>query len=325
MLINFEETALFRILIIISCLLPLFSLTAYGQAKALRIVVAYPPGGSPDSTARVIGEKIQQSGKYSVVIDNRPGAGGSVAIEAVKNAPPDGLTLLLSDSSTYSIAPSLQKKSSFDPLKDLKPVSLAATSPIFLITRPEIASSVKELVDYLKRNPDSPYGSSGYGTGHHLAMELFKQSSGLKMTHVPYKGAAQTTPAVASGEVVASFAGLTLANAFVQVGKVKILAIAEPIRSSLAPNIPTIAESGFPNYSLVISLGFLANAKTSDLVVKEINEDIAKAVNSSDVKIKLNGLGVEPASSSPQKFADQISAELKSFGNITKAANIQEE
>jgi tripartite-type tricarboxylate transporter receptor subunit TctC len=177
-LINFEETALFRILIIISCLLPLFSLTAYGQAKALRIVVAYPPGGSPDSTARVIGEKIQQSGKYSVVIDNRPGAGGSVAIEAVKNAPPDGLTLLLSDSSTYSIAPSLQKKSSFDPLKDLKPVSLAATSPIFLITRPEIASSVKELVDYLKRNPDSPYGSSGYGTGHHLAMELFKQSSG---------------------------------------------------------------------------------------------------------------------------------------------------
>ncbi|MBI2727185.1 MAG: tripartite tricarboxylate transporter substrate binding protein [Polaromonas sp.] len=312
-------------LVWISCLLPFMALTAQAQTKVLKIVVPYPPGGSPDSTARVIGEKIQQGGKYSVVVDNRPGAGGTVAVDTVKNAPPDGLTLLLADSSTYSIAPNVRRKATFDPLKDLKPVSLASTSPIFLIAKPETATSVKELVDYLKRNPDSPYGSSGYGTAHHLAMELFKQSSGLKMTHVPYKGASQTAPAVASGEVIATFAGLTLANAFAQGGKVKILAIAEPKRSALAPNIPTIAESGLPGYSIVISLGFLANAKTPDAIVKELNEEIAKAVNSPDVKTKLNGLGVEPASSTPQKFGEQIAAELKSFGSITKAANIQEE
>lgn len=303
----------------------LFTSNAFAQSKVLRIVVPYPPGGSPDSTARVIGEKLQQSGKYTVVVDNKPGAGGSIAAETVKSAQPETLTLLLGDSSTYSIAPNVKRKLPYDPVKDFKPVALAATSPIVIVARPQVAGSVRELIDYLKKNPGQPYGSSGYGTAHHLAMEMLRSMAGLEMTHVPYKGASQTVPAVAAGDVVTAFAGLTLANAFVQSGKVKVLAIAEPHRSAMASDVPTLAESGLPNYSVVISLGFLSNTKTSDAAVAELNADISKAVESPDVKSRLNALGVEPKSSSPQKFAEQIAAEIKSFGQIARSANIQED
>lgn len=305
-----------------------FSLTAplcFAQPKLLKIVVPYPPGGSPDNTARVLGEKITQGGKYNVVIDNRPGASGVLAADAVKSSPPDGSVILMGDSSTYSISPNVKRKLSYDPVKDFKPVGLAATSPVFLVTQPGTANSVAEFIANMKKQPGQMYGSSGYGTAHHLAMEMFKSTANVDMGHVPYRGAAQTVPAVAAGDVVATFAGLTAARAFSQVGKVKILAIAEPKRSAMAPEIPTLAESGLPGYNVTITLGFLANNKTPDATIRELNAEISKAVRDPDVKTKLNALGVEPANSTPEKFGEMIRAELTSFGKIVKEANVKED
>ena len=312
-------------LVLALALSPFAAPLCFAQAKLLKIIVPYPPGGSPDNTARVLGEKITQGGKYNVVIDNRPGAGGVVAADAVKNSPPDGSVILMGDSSTYSISPNVKRKLSYDPLKNFKPIALAATSPIFLTVQAGGPATAQEFIVMLKKQPGQMYGSSGYGTAHHLAMEMFKNMAGVDMGHVPYKGATQTVPAVAAGDVVAAFAGLTAARGFAQTGKVKVLAIAEPKRSSMAPEIPTLAESGLPGYNMTITLGFLANIGTPDAVVKDLNAEITKAVHDPDVKTRLNALGVEPASSSPEKFGDIIKSELALFGKIVKAGNIKED
>lgn len=312
-------------LVLALALSPLAAPHCFAQAKLLKIVVPYPPGGSPDNTARVLGEKISRGGKYNVVIENRPGAGGVLAVDTVKNSPPDGSVILMGDSSTYSISPNVKRKISYDPLRDFKPVGLAATSPIFLVTQPSTANTVADFVANLKKEPGQMYGSSGYGTAHHLAMEMFRSITNVDMGHVPYKGATQTVPAVAAGDVIATFAGLTAARSFSQVGKVKILAIAEPERSSMAPEIPTLAESGLPGYNVTISLGFLANRGTPDATIRDLNTEISKAVRDPDVKIKLNALGVEPATSTPERFGEMIKSELASFGKIVKAANIRED
>lgn len=298
---------------------------AHAQPKILRIVVPYVPGGSPDNLARMIGESLQKTGNYSVVVENKAGAGGGIAANYVKSANPDGMTLLLGDSSTYSINPVIRKSVSYAPLKDFKPVSLAATSPIYLVAHPKVGGTVKDFIAYLKAQPDQPMASSGTGTAHHLAIELIKYSTGAAITHVPYKGSSQTIPAVAAGDVIATFSGLTNATAFAQSGRVKILAIAEPKRSSMTPDIPTLAESGMPGYDVTISLGFLAPIGTPDNVVKALNEDIVKALNAPGIKAKLNNAGIEPATSTPAEFGQQIAKELAIFGQIAKRANITEE
>ena len=303
----------------------LFGQAAWGQgpqfpAKPIRVVVPYPPGGSPDVLARTVAQKLAENIGQQVIVDNRPGAGGIVAADAVINAPPDGYTLLIADSSVTSIAPNLKRDSSFQPLKNLMPVTLAATSPIYLIVNSALnVSSVKDLIALAKAKPGLPYGSSGNGTGHHLAMELLKSLAGIEMTHVPYKGAAQTVPAVVSGDVAAAFAGLNLAAPQAKAGRVKILAVATGRRSALTPDLPTIAEAGVPGFDISITLGFFAPLNTPRDIIEKLNAELVKAVKSPDVQQRLVGLGVEGVGAGPEQYAEVLRQETQQYEKLVKA------
>ncbi len=305
----------------LSMLLPFVQL-AHAQPKPLRLVVPYPPGGSPDQLARIIAEKLQQTGKYAAIVDNRPGAGGSIAATFVKSAPADGSTLLLADSSTYSIGPAIRRNLAYDPKKDFKSVGLAATSPLYLVGHPRLGSTVNAFLENLKSKPGQAIASSGSGTAHHLLIELMKHSAGLDVLHVPYRGSSQTVPAVLAGDVSATFSGLANVLPMAQAGKLTILAIAEPQRSSMSPDIPTLIESGLQDVQLTITLGLLAPVGTSDATIKVINDDIATVLRSADTKSRMNMLGLEAATSTPEAFGQRISTELNRYGDIVRNANI---
>ncbi len=313
-----------RRIFVSAVLLSLLSLTefAYSQPKPLRLVVPYTPGGSPDQLARVIGEKLGQTGKYVVVVDNRPGAGGVLAGNAVKGAAADGTTLLLTDSSTYSIAPSLKKNWGTDASKDFKPVGLAATSPLYLVTVPRNGASISAFLENLKAKPGQAFASSGTGSVHHFLIEMMKHSAGIDVLHVPYRGSSQTVPAVLAGDVAATFSGLANALPLAQAGKLSILAIAEPQRSSLTPEVPTLVESGLKDVRLTISLGLLAPAGTSDATIKTLNDDISTVLRLPDTKSRLNALGLEPSTETSAAFSQRIANELIRYAAIVKIANI---
>jgi tripartite-type tricarboxylate transporter receptor subunit TctC len=288
-------------------------------SKPIRVVVPYPPGGSPDVLARTVGQKTGEGLGQPMVIDNRPGAGGIIAAEALTNAPHDGHTLMLADSSVYSINPHVRRNVPYDALRDFTPIILAATSPIVLVTHgPLNLKSVNEFIAFARAKPGSPYGSSGNGTAHHLAMELLKSLASVELSHVPYKGAAQTVPAVIAGDVVATFAGLNTALPQVKAGKINMIAIATGKRSALVPDLPSIAES-VPGYDISISLGYFAPARTSREVVGRLNGEIMKALAMPDVQQRLFTLGVEGAGSSPEQYAESIRAELQQYGRLVQS------
>ena len=294
--------------------------------RPVRIVVPYPPGGSPDVLARTVAQKVSESVGQQIITDNRPGAGGSVAAETVMRSSPDGYTLLIADSSVYSISPNLNPKLPYDPLRDFAPICLAATSPIFLVANNALpVQNVKDLIALAKAKPGMPYGSSGNGTAHHLAMELIKALAGIDLTHVPYKGAGQVVPAVLAGDVVVAFAGLNLVLPQVKAGKLKLLAVATGRRTPLLPELPTVAELGLPGFEISISLGYLAPSGTPREVIDRLNAEFMKALNTPEVRQRLTAMGVEPAGSTPEQFAEAIRTELQQFGRLvqTTAARIE--
>jgi tripartite-type tricarboxylate transporter receptor subunit TctC len=241
------------------------------------------------------------------------------------NSPPDGYTLMMVDTAIYAVLPHLNRNLPFDPLKDMVPVALAATSPIFLTVSPSLnVNSVQEFIALAKSKPGMAYASSGNGTAHHLAMEMLKSLAGLELTHVPFKGAAQALPAVITGDAAAMFAGLNLALPQHKAGKVRMLAVATPKRSALFPEMPSIAEAGVPGFAMTISLGFLAPLKTPRDVVDKLNGEIMKAVNTPDVQQRLFSLGVEASPpSSPEHFAETMRSENQQFGKLVKASGVR--
>jgi tripartite-type tricarboxylate transporter receptor subunit TctC len=242
----------------------------------------------------------------------------------VSGSPADGYTLLIADSSVYSITPNLNKKANFEPLKVLAPISLAATSPIYMVANADLkVSSIKELLAHARQNPGMPYGSSGNGTAHHLSMEMFKTLGGVEMMHIPYKGASQTVPALLAGDVGVAFTGLNVASAHAKAGKLKILAIATGQRSSLTPDVPTIAESGVPGFDVSITLGVFAPVGTPRPIIDRINAEVGKALKSPDVQQRLHTLGVEGVGSTPEHFTDVIRKELVSYQKLVKDTGAQ--
>ena len=290
--------------------------------RPVRIVVPYPPGGSPDVLARTLGQKASENLGQQIIVDNRPGAAGVIAAEIVMRAPPDGYTLLIADSGVYSINPNVNPKLPFDPLADFTPVILAATSPIVLVVNASSpVQSVRDLIALAKSKPGMPYGSSGTGTAHHLAMELIKSLSGIDLTHVPYKGAGQLVPAILAGDVAVGFAGLNLSLPQAKAGKLRILAVASGARSALLPDLPTVAEAGVPGFEINISLGLLAPAGTPRDIVARLNAEFGKALSSPDTRQRLFGLGVDPAGSTPEQFSEAIRNEIQQYGKIVKSTS----
>lgn len=286
-------------------------------------MVPYAAGGLPDVVARAVGQKLSENIGQAVVAENRAGAGGVLASETVIRAQPDGTTLLVADSSIYSINPVTSRKLPFDTLKELAPITLAVDAPIFLAVNAGLpAQNMQELIALAKAKPGMSYGSSGPGTAHHLAMELIRVLSGLELTHVPYKGAGQSVPAAVAGDVAMVFAGLNSVLPHARSGRLRILAVATGKRSDLYPEAPSVAET-IPGYEVNISIGFLAPARTPREIVAALSAEFNRAIASPEVKQRLNSLGVAPVGTTPEGFSQAIRVELQQYGELVKRADFR--
>jgi tripartite-type tricarboxylate transporter receptor subunit TctC len=292
--------------------------------RVIRFVVPYAPGGLPDTVARVIAQRLTESMGQSVVVENKPGANGVIAAQTLTGAPRDGYTFLVTDGSMMSINPSLYKNLSYDPKRDFIPVSLVATSPLFLAANTELkVNTLQEFVNLVKSEPGKlNYGSSGIGSSHHLTMEAMKTSLNLQINHVPFRGSGQSVPALVGNQVNVVFSALPSLSGFAQKGNVKILATNSATRSALAPDIPAIAEI-IPGFNFAVTVGVLAATGTPAYAVTKINQEVAKAVKQQAVITQLNTLGIEPVGSTPAEYSAAIDEEARRYAGAIKAAGIK--
>jgi tripartite-type tricarboxylate transporter receptor subunit TctC len=288
-------------------------------SRPIRFVVPYGTGASPDVLARTIGQKIDESVGQRVIVENRAGASGILAAEIVAKAPPDGYTLLVASVPHLAINPALYAKLPYNPLKDFAPVTLAVTTPLFLTVRTSLpVRSVKELIAYAKAHPGLPYGSASNGSQHHLGMELLKVMAGVEMTHIPYKGAEQSVPAILAGDTSLMLVGLPSVQRHVQAGKLHIIAVADAERSPLMPDVPTIAESGFPGYKISPEIGFVAPAGTPKEVIGKLNREIVKALKIPELARQFVSMGINPVGSTPEQYAETLRPNMELYAKLVR-------
>ena len=293
-------------------------------SKPIRLIVPYPPGGGTDTAARPIAQKMTESIGQAVIVDNRPGASEIIGTEAVARATPDGYTLLLT-TNAFAINPSLQPKLPYDSTRDLLPVSPLVTTPFMLVGSPRLqASSMAELMKLAKTQPGKlNFASLGSGTPHHLAMEWLKLLAGVDIVAVPYKGVGPGLTAVMAGEVELMFTGLTAGLVQVNAGKVRALAVTTAKRSPAAPDVPTIAEAGYPEYEALAWYGILAPAGTPAPVISRLNAEFAKALNAPDIRERFAKIGVDPAPGSPSDLLEMIRKETELWAKVIKAMGVK--
>jgi len=293
-------------------------------SRPIRFVVPYGAGGAPDVMARVIGQRLGENVGQPGVVDNRPGANGIIAAEIVMKAPADGYTLFIADTGHVAINPSLYPTLPYDPLRDFAPVIHAISTPIFLAANAALPiRSVRELIDYAKAHPGLNYGSPGSGTPHHLGMEQFKLLAQVNMTNIPYKGVAQSVPALMVGDVAVTFAALPSLAPHVKAGKVRLIAVGSANRTPLMPDLPTIAEAGLPGFVIKAEVGFLAPAGTPRDVIAKLNSEIAKVLAAPDVVQRLSALGIDTIGGTPQQYAESIRADMQSYAKLVKDARLR--
>lgn len=292
--------------------------------KPIRLIVPYPPGGGTDTFARTISGPMGNALGQTIVVENRPGAATIIGAQEVARSDPDGYTVLLGDNATYAVNPSLYRKLPYDPQKDFDPVTLTGRFLLLLVAHPSAKiDSVKELVARAKAKPgELNYGSPGNGSPHHLAMEMFAQRAGIKLTHVPYKGGAPATQDLLAGRIPVMFLDLTTALAHLKAGKIKALAAASPKRSGELPDVPTIAESGYAGYEAWAWQGFAVPDGTPQPVIQRLNGAFAKAAADPAVRKRLGELGLELTPSTPQEMADYVKSETAKWAKIIKEANV---
>jgi tripartite-type tricarboxylate transporter receptor subunit TctC len=289
-------------------------------AKPIKIVVPFTPGGTTDVLARAVGQKLTANWGQPVVIDNRPGAGGNIGSEVVAKAAGDGYTLLMGTISTHGINPSLYTKLPFDAVKDFAPVSLVARVPNVLVLHPSVpANSVKELIALAKAKPGQlNFASSGNGTSIHLSGEMFKTMAGVQMSHIPYKGSAPALTDLLGGQVSLMFDNMPTALPHVKAGRLKALAVTTAKRSPALPELPTVAESGLPDFEATSWFGVLAPAATPKEIVSKLSGEIAKILKTPDVQAQLSGQGAEPVGSTAEEFATHIKSEMAKWAKVVK-------
>ena len=303
---------------------PLHAQSTY-PTKPVRLVVPFSPGGSTDVTARILAQKLSEGWRQQVVVDNRAGAGGNIGAEYVARAAPDGYTLLLATTGVMSINHKLYRNLSYDAQKDLAPVTQIGALPLILIVHPSLpAKSVKELIAMSKSQPGAlSYASSGVGSATHMTAELFRMMSGVDMTHVPYKGSGQAMTDLISGEVGVAFDQITSSIAHVQSGKLRALGVTSAKRFPSVPNLPTIAEAGVQGYESVSWNGIAAPAGTSRDTITRIQLEVARALQSPDIKERFFKDGIEPIGSTPEQFAAHIRAERAKWEKVVDTAGIK--
>jgi tripartite-type tricarboxylate transporter receptor subunit TctC len=288
--------------------------------KPIRYVVPFAPGGTTDILARTVGDKLAVALGQPVIIENKPGAGGGVGAEFVAKSAPDGYTIMGGTISTHAINASLYKNLPYDPVKDFVPIVLIARVPNMLVVNIDVpAKSVPELIALLKASPGKyTFASSGNGTSQHLSGELFKSMSGTEMQHIPYKGSPPALQDVMGGQVTMTFDNITTAWTLAKAGKLRALAVTTATRSSVAPDVPTLAEAGLPGFEVGSWQGVFAPAGTPPDVVRRLNAEIVKILNLPDVKEKLAALGAELAPNTPEEFAAMVKAEVAKWADVVK-------
>jgi tripartite-type tricarboxylate transporter receptor subunit TctC len=292
--------------------------------KPVTMVVPYAPGGTGDILGRSLAQKLTEVLGQNVVVDNRPGAGGNIGAEIVaRNSRADGYTLLFTATSLASNV-SLMKKMPFDPLKDLAPVAPMAMIQNIAVVNPSLPmKNIRELVAYAKANPGKlSFGSSGNGTSNHLAVELFKIVAGVDMLHIPYKSAGQALPDVISGQINLMFDLMPSAINHVRQGKLRGLAVTGATRSSAAPELPTVAESGVPGYEFTAWFGLFAPAATPRDVIARINAAVLKAIESPDLKARMEQQGAEPFAATPEQFTAYFNGEVDKWARVVKEGRL---
>jgi tripartite-type tricarboxylate transporter receptor subunit TctC len=296
-------------------------------AKPIRLVVPFPPGGSTDTVARVLAPRIAERLGQPVIVDNRPGAGGSLGVEAVAKSTPDGYTIVLGAAGGLAINPSLAKSPTYDPVKDLAPITLVGSSPFLMVIDPSLgAASVREVVAAAKAEPGKlTYASGGNGTAMHLSGELFKQMTGTDIVHVPYKGSGPAVAAAAGGQTSIAFADITSALSLLRGGRVKALGVLSRERSSLAPEIPTLAESGVPGFESVGWFGLVAPAGTPPSIIALLNREAVGAMQLPETRERMTALALEPWPSTPEEFGAFIRSETAKWAQVIKASGAKAE
>jgi tripartite-type tricarboxylate transporter receptor subunit TctC len=289
-------------------------------AKPVRIVNPFAPGGATDQIARLMAQKLTESWGQSVVVENRPGASGAIGLEAVAKSPPDGYTLAIATQTTHAANPALYSKLPYDPVRDFAPLTLAGSTPLALMVQPALpATDVKSLVAYLKANPGRlTYASGGNGTSQHLSTELFKTMTGTFIVHIPYKGAGPALVDFLGGQTNIMFDNLPTALPHVKARKVRALAVSSAKRSPLAPELPTLAESGLPGFDLATWFAFFAPAATPREITAKIAADMQRVLAQPDVKERLLAVGVDVVGSTPEELARFQRAEMEKWAKIVK-------
>jgi tripartite-type tricarboxylate transporter receptor subunit TctC len=307
--------------VLLACALPAAFATDY-PTRPVTLVVAFPPGGASDVLARIVGRKLEQILSQPFVIDNRPGAGGNVAAEAVAHAAPDGYTLLAGNNAILATNAALYRKINFDPVADFAPIGLIGSQANILVVNPALpVKSLAELITLAKANPGKlNFASSGHGLAAHLAGELFKAEAGIDIVHVPYKGAAPALQDVIAGHVQMMFATASSVVAHIQDGKVRPLAVATLKRTAVLPDIPTMDELGLRNFDATTWHGLVAPAHTPKDVVATVNRALVSSLDDPGVKKSLGDLGVDIMGGTPDDFAAYIKSEIPKWTAIIKAS-----
>ena len=295
--------------------------------RPLKIIVGFPPGQATDVIARLLAEKLSAVFGQSVIVDNKPGQGGSIGAAAAAKSPADGYTLLLSATAPLATNPNLYKDLPYEPIRDFAPITLIANLPFVLVARPDFpANNVRELITMAKAQRGKfTFASSGNGSTSHLSMEMLKTATGTDIRHVPYKGSVQAFTDVISGQVDLVFDTAVYALPMVRSGRVKLLAVAGAKRSTLIPDTPTVAEQGVPGYDTGAWLGMLFPIGTPRAIVARMNTELIKIVRTPEVTERLFKLGAEPLSSTPEEFSTHIKSELRKWGKAVVDAGVKVE
>lgn len=288
----------------------------------MRLIVPFPPGGGTDILSRAIAQKLNEAWNVPVVVDNRGGANGTIGAALAAKAPPDGHTLLVVPSG-FAVNPSIYKSLPFDSLKDLAPVTELAASPLILVVHPSFPpKTVKELVAFLKKNPDTNYGSSGNGSPPHIATELFKLMTGTRMTHIPYKGAGPAAIDVLAGQIPIYFMNALQAAPYIKSGRLRALGATTDKRFAAFPGIPTIAEAGVPGYAMSNWYGMLVTGGTPRTSIQKLHAEVVRILNLPEIKERLAHEGAAVVANTPEQFGVFLREEMAKAAKIVKASGM---
>ena len=292
--------------------------------RPVRILVPFPAGAGVDIVARMLGLPLTDLWGQAAVVDNRPGAGGTIACELAAKAAPDGYTLLLGNISTFAMAPSLYKKVNYDPVQSFAPITLVNTSANVLVAHPSVpATTTQALIALAKAKPGQiNYASAGSGTSPHLAAELFKSMAGVDLVHVPYKGSPQALTDLLGGQTQIMFASLVSALPHIRQARLRALGVTSLKRAAALPDLPAISEAGLRGYDVSVWMGIVAPAGTPPAIIAQLNRQIAALLQSPDIRERLAVQGLEAASNSPAEFRSYIASEVRKWAVVIKQAGV---